>query len=178
MKSITTLLRTHPMRVAVIIALVAVAVFAGVRYAGGGDARAQGAPGPTAPAATVATASSSNTTAVGSGSCCATGGNGAGTGASNSTAGTAQVTGNVQKISVDLSTGVYNPDVISLKAGVPAEITFGQSGGCTAIVQSQDLGFRADLTGGPQTVKLAALQPGTYGFACGMNMVRGEIVVK
>ena len=181
MKSITNLLRTHPMRVAVIIALVAVAVFAGVRYAGGGDARAQGAPGTTTVAAATATpaaASSSKTTVAGSGSCCATAGKSAGAGASNSTAGTAHVTGNVQKISVDLSTGVYNPDVISLKAGVPAEITFGQSSGCTAIVQSQDLGFQADLTGGPQTVKLAALQPGTYGFACGMNMVRGEIVVK
>ena len=195
MKSITTLLRARPMRVAVVIALVAVAVFAGVRYAGGGDARAQGAPGATVPAATVAAASSSNTTAAGSGSCCATGsgaqtqasgggsccatgGSGAGTGASNSAAGTAQVNGNVQKISVDLSTGVYNPDVINLKAGVPAEITFGQSGGCTGYVQSQDLGFQADLTGGPQTVKLPALQPGAYGFACGMNMVRGEIVVK
>ena len=71
-----------------------------------------------------------------------------------------------------------NPSVIKLKAGVPAEITFGQSSGCTGYVQSEDLGFQADLRGGPQTVRLQGLQPGTYGFACGMNMVTGQIVVE
>jgi plastocyanin domain-containing protein len=45
-------------------------------------------------------------------------------------------------------------------------------------VQSQQLGFAEDLTSGPKTVKLGALQPGTYTFACGMNMVSGTIVVK
>ena len=61
---------------------------------------------------------------------------------------------------------------------MPTEITFSQSSGCTGYVQSQDLGFQADLTSGPQTVKLPALQPGTYGFACGMGMVTGQIVVQ
>jgi plastocyanin len=92
--------------------------------------------------------------------------------------GTAEVVGNVQKISVDLSKGYYEPNQIVLKAGVPAEITFGQSSGCTAQVVSQDLGFSEDLTAGPRTVKLAALQPGEYGFSCGMQMVFGKIVVE
>ena len=92
--------------------------------------------------------------------------------------GTAQVAGDVQKISVDLSKGYYEPNQIVLKAGVPAEITFGQSSGCTAQVVSQDLGFSEDLTAGPRTVKLAALQPGEYGFSCGMQMVFGKIVVE
>jgi plastocyanin len=94
------------------------------------------------------------------------------------TTGKANTTGAVQKISVDVSKGYYDPSTIELKAGVPAEITFSQSGGCTAQVQSQDLGFSADLSQGPATVKLPALTPGTYGFACGMNMVFGTIVVK
>lgn len=93
-------------------------------------------------------------------------------------AGTAQVVGGVQKISVDLSSGSYNPNVLDLQAGIPAEITFGRSSGCTGQVQSQQLGFAEDLTSGPKTVKLGALQPGTYTFACGMNMVSGTIVVK
>jgi plastocyanin len=90
----------------------------------------------------------------------------------------AEVAGGVQKIAVDLSSGSYNPSEIVLKAGVPAEITFGQSSGCTAQVQSQDLGFSEDLSGGPKTVKIPALKAGTYNFACGMNMVSGTIVVK
>ena len=76
--------------------------------------------------------------------------------------GSATLEGNVQKMSVDLSAGSYNPNTIKLKAGVPAEITFGQSSGCTAEVLSKDLGFSEDLTNGPVTVKLGALEPGTY----------------
>jgi plastocyanin len=94
------------------------------------------------------------------------------------TTGTATTSGNVQKISVDVSKGYYDPSTIQLKAGVPAEITFSASSGCTGQVQSQDLGFSADLTQGPATVKLPAVSAGTYTFACGMNMVRGTIVVK
>ena len=90
---------------------------------------------------------------------------------------TAQVQGGVQKIAVDVTLR-YNPSVVRLKAGVPAEITFSQAQGCTALVQSKDLGFQEDLSAGPKTVKLAGLQPGTYNFACGMNMVRGQVVVE
>ena len=90
--------------------------------------------------------------------------------------GTAQVSGGVQRISVDVS-NVYNPNVISMKAGVPGEITFSRGQGCTSHVQSSDMGFSADLSGGPQTVKVPALQPGTYSFSCGMSMVFGKVVV-
>jgi plastocyanin domain-containing protein len=75
-------------------------------------------------------------------------------------------------------TTVYNPNTIKLKAGVPAEITFSQAQGCTQVVQSTDLGFSEDLSAGPKTVKLQGLQPGTYAFSCGMNMVFGKIVVE
>ena len=94
------------------------------------------------------------------------------------TPGTATVEGAAQKISVDVSKGYYAPNVIKVKAGAPVDITFGQSSGCTAQVQSADLGFQADLSAGPQTVALGALKPGTYAFACGMNMVFGKIVVE
>ncbi len=61
---------------------------------------------------------------------------------------------------------------------MPAEITFGQSSGCTAQVISQDLGFSEDLTSGPKTVKLAGLSAGEYEFSCGMQMVFGKVVVE
>ncbi|PKQ38374.1 MAG: hypothetical protein CVT59_03905 [Actinobacteria bacterium HGW-Actinobacteria-1] len=103
---------------------------------------------------------------------------GSGSGSSTPIEGAATVEGDVQRISVDLSTGSYNPNTIKLKAGVPAEITFGQSSGCTAQVMSKDLGFFEDLTGGPVTVKVPALEAGTYSFSCGMEMVFGSIVVE
>lgn len=91
--------------------------------------------------------------------------------------GAATVVGDVQKIDVDLSSGIYAPNVIKLVAGVPAEITFGQGAGCLAQVMSQELGFFEDLSAGPRTVKLPALEAGEYPFSCGMQMVFGKIVV-
>lgn len=132
--------------------------------AGGGCNMSGGAPSAAPGAATAAPA--------GGGGCC--GGGAAGPAVTKA----ASLGNGVQKISVDVSKGYYDPSTIELKAGVPAEITFSQSSGCTGYVQSQELGFAEDLSGGPRTVKIAALQPGTYGFACGMNMVSGSIVVK
>lgn len=106
----------------------------------------------------------------GGGGCCGGGGGPATTGA-------AEVSGGVQKITVDTSRG-YNPSNIELKAGVPAEITFGAAQGCLQVVYSAELGFQEDLSTGPKTVKLPALKAGTYNFACGMDMARGTIVVK
>lgn len=125
----------------------------------GSPAAASGA-APTAPVA-------------GGGGCC-----GGGAAAGPKTTKKADTTGSVQKISVDLSKGYYDPSTIELKAGVPAEITFGQGSGCMSQVQSPELNFYEDLTSGPKTVKIAALQPGTYTFTCGMQMVSGTIVVK
>lgn len=158
--------------------LAAAAFFGAYRFAQAGNA--QGATGAIAalngavpiPVAGGAGTAGSGAGAGAGGGCCGSGA------ASAPIAGSAKTTGGVQKISVDLSTGSYNPNVIKLKAGVPAEITFGQSSGCTAVVQSADLGFSEDLTSGPKTVKLQDLKPGTYTFACGMNMVTGQIVVE
>ena len=93
------------------------------------------------------------------------------------TAATAAVSRGVQKLDVRVLGSSYDPTNISLKAGVPAEITFSQASGCTGSVQSSQLGFNEDLTSGPKTVKLKGLAPGTYGFACGMGMVSGRIIV-
>jgi hypothetical protein len=84
----------------------------------------------------------------------------------------------VQRIAVDVSAGFYNPSVIKLKAGIPTEITFGRSDGCTRVVQSSDLHFKEDLRAGSKTIKLKRLVAGTYEFACGMDMVAGKIEVQ
>lgn len=117
--------------------------------------------------------------ADGSSPACACCGNSGTSGTGETTEGAATVEGNVQRISVDATNG-YDPDVIRLTAGVPAEITFSQASGCMAQVMSEELGFYEDLTGGPKTVRIEAdvLQPGEYSFSCGMQMVFGTIIVE
>lgn len=91
--------------------------------------------------------------------------------------GAAVLEGDVQRITVDTANG-YDPNVIRLAAGVPTEITFKQGSGCMAEVMSQDLGFFEDLTNGDVTITMPPLEPGEYGFSCGMAMVFGTIVVE
>ncbi len=161
------------MRWAVIIAIAGVAFFGSYSYAVARSSAS--APGTALASTTGAVASGPSGTVAstgGGGGCC--GGGSKGPAITKS----ATIANGVQTIAVDLSSGSYNPNTIQLKAGIPAEITFGQSSGCTGQVQSQQLGFAEDLTSGPQTVKLAGLQPGTYQFSCGMGMVTGTIVVK
>jgi hypothetical protein len=83
----------------------------------------------------------------------------------------------IQRIAVD-ATNSYNPNVIVLETGTPAEITFSQGSGCLAQVMSADLSFFEDLQSGPRTVALEGLAPGMYNFSCGMEMVFGQIVVQ
>jgi hypothetical protein len=149
----------------VIGAIVAVAFFGSYTFA-----VAQAPQNQTAAVATSAPAPSSGSGGVGG--CC--GGGTRGPAITKS----ASVQGGVQTINVDLSKGYYDPSTIQLKAGIPSDITFGRGSGCLGAVQSQQLGFGVDLTSGPKTVKLGALQPGTYQFTCGMGMVSGSIVVK
>jgi hypothetical protein len=116
--------------------------------------------------------------------CCggaAAGGTSAGGGRGTPAAGgtrAASVQAGIQRITVDTSSGVYQPSTIQLKAGVPAEITFKQASGCLGQVVSQDLGFSENLTTGDKIVKLPALQKGSYGFSCGMRMVFGTVTVQ
>ncbi len=84
----------------------------------------------------------------------------------------------VQRIAVDVSQGSFNPNAITAKSGVPIEIVFGQGSGCLAEVQFPQFGVLEDLTNGGATVTLPALEPGTYGFSCGMEMVFGTLVVQ
>lgn len=87
------------------------------------------------------------------------------------------VEGEVQRVSVDATRG-FDPNIIRAQAEIPIEITFSEGFGCMAEVMSRDLGFFEDLTTGSKTIALPALEPGEYGFSCGMEMVFGTIVVE
>jgi plastocyanin len=162
-------------RYMIIAALVVAAFFGAYRFAQASNS--QGSSGVANAASQIGLAAPAGAAGAGSAGAAAGGGGCCGGGSGTPVKGTAKVEGGVQRISVDAARG-YNPNTIQLKAGVPAEITFSQSAGCTAIVQSSDLGFQEDLSSGPKTIKLKGLAAGTYNFACGMNMVRGTIVVQ
>ena len=76
--------------------------------------------------------------------------------------------------------GGYSPDRIRAKAGVPLRIVFDrqEAGDCTSKVVFPDFGATADLPAfGQATLELTPTAAGEYGFACGMNMVHGVLVV-
>lgn len=110
---------------------------------------------------------------------CGAGGGGCCGGSGETIEGTTTEEGGVQRIAVDTSQGSFNPNAIKAKAGVPIEIEFSQApGGCLSGVLFADFDIAEDLTAGPKTVKLPALQPGEYAFSCQMNMVTGTLIVE
>ena len=94
----------------------------------------------------------------------------------SATAGSADI----QRVSVlvDAAQSRYRPDVIYLKSGAPAQITFSRGTGRMATVESAQLGFYEDLTSGPRTVYLGPQRPGRYQFACDSDTVQGLIIVR
>ena len=92
---------------------------------------------------------------------------------------TAELAGGVQRITVTVRGG-YSPDVIRARPGVPLELVFDrqESGDCTSRVVFPDLAVSASLPAfGQTTVRLVPPAAGSFGFACGMNMVHGTLIV-
>ena len=51
--------------------------------------------------------------------------------------------------------------------------------GCVQVVQSKALGFKQELPLNEEVhFTIDTTTPGTYGFACGMDMVKGQVVVE
>jgi Cu+-exporting ATPase len=88
-----------------------------------------------------------------------------------------QLESNGQWIDVNVSDNYFDPNIIVAKAGVPITINFGEGQGCMAEVMFEDFPVNEDLTTGGAVVELPALDPGEYGFTCGMQMVAGTLVV-
>ncbi len=92
----------------------------------------------------------------------------------------AAVAGGVQEVTVTVRGG-YTPNRIRVQAGTPVRITFNrqESGDCTSRVVFPDFGANADLPAfGHASVEFTPQFPGEYGFACGMNMIHGVLVVE
>jgi P-type Cu+ transporter len=92
----------------------------------------------------------------------------------------AELAGGAQRADVTVRGG-YSPEVIRLRQGVPAELTFDrqESGDCTSRVVFPDFQVSAALPAYQRTtVRLDPAQAGQFGFACGMNMIHGTLVVE
>ena len=77
--------------------------------------------------------------------------------------------------------GSYTPDRIEVEAGRPVRLTFvrREANPCTEQVIFPDFGVVKELpVGRPVSVEFTPDRPGEFEFHCGMNMVRGRLVVK
>jgi P-type Cu+ transporter len=92
----------------------------------------------------------------------------------------AVLTGGVQRLEVTVKGG-YSPEVIRVRQGVPVELTFDrqEAGDCTSRVVFPDFQQSAALPAHQRTtVRLEPGEPGEFGFACGMNMIHGTLIVE
>src|SRR5690349_4755555 len=77
--------------------------------------------------------------------------------------------------------GGYRPNRIELTQGESVALRFirKESSGCSREVVFPSLGIRKELPEGVAVViQLPALEAGEYEFRCGMDMLRGKIVVR
>ena len=86
----------------------------------------------------------------------------------------------VQEVKVTVKGG-YSPDVIVVKQGQPVRLDFyrDETASCSDRVVFGDFGIARDLPAFKTTpVEFIPDKPGEFTFACGMNMMRGKIVVQ
>jgi len=77
--------------------------------------------------------------------------------------------------------GSYTPDVIVVKRGTPVELDFyrDETNSCTEQVVFGDFGISRMLPAFKTTrIKFTPERAGTFTFNCGMNMVRGKLIVE
>ena len=89
-------------------------------------------------------------------------------------------TGGVQEVQVTVKGG-YAPDVIVVKQGRPVRLDFyrGETASCSDRVVFGDFGIARDLPAFETTsVQFTPDKAGEFTFACGMNMMRGKLVVE
>lgn len=94
---------------------------------------------------------------------------------------TAEVTSaGVQAVRITVKGG-YAPDVIVVKQGQPVRIDFyrDETASCSEQVIFGDFGIARDLPAfQTTTIEFTPDKAGEFTFSCGMNMIRGRIVVE
>jgi Cu+-exporting ATPase len=92
----------------------------------------------------------------------------------------AELRGGIQEVQITVKGG-YSPDLIRVQEGVPLLLVFDrqENNDCSSRVVFPDFGVNKALAAfGRTTVELMPAQSGEFGFACGMNMLHGTLVVE
>lgn len=85
-----------------------------------------------------------------------------------------------QEIKVTVRGG-YSPDVIVVKQNVPVRLDFyrDETSSCSEQVVFGDFGIARDLPAFKTTpIEFTPEKAGEFTFACGMNMLRGKLIVE
>ncbi|HXH70713.1 MAG TPA: cupredoxin domain-containing protein [Pyrinomonadaceae bacterium] len=86
----------------------------------------------------------------------------------------------LQEIKVTVKGG-YSPDVIVVKKDVPVRLNFfrDETSSCSEQVVFGDFGIAKDLPAYKTTpIEFTPDKSGEFTFACGMNMLRGKLIVQ
>jgi RND family efflux transporter MFP subunit len=87
----------------------------------------------------------------------------------------------VQEVRVTVTETSFDPQRLTLRAGVPARVTFTRTSDktCATEVVFPSLNIRRGLPlNEPVTIEFTPDKAGEIAFACGMNMLRGRVVVQ
>jgi membrane fusion protein, heavy metal efflux system len=87
----------------------------------------------------------------------------------------------VQAVTVTLTEKGYQPESFKLKQGVPARVTFVRKveATCGSEIVLADYNIKRELPfNQPVTVEFTPSKSGAFKFACGMDMLRGKIIVQ
>jgi plastocyanin domain-containing protein len=86
----------------------------------------------------------------------------------------------VQEVQVTVQGG-YSPDVIVVQKGRPVRLNFfrDETASCSEQVVFGDFGIARDLPAFQTTpIEFTPRQAGEFTFTCGMNMMRGKLIVE
>jgi cupredoxin-like protein len=86
-----------------------------------------------------------------------------------------------QSVTVTLDARGYHPESFSLQQGIPARVTFVRKveGSCGDEIVLADYNIKRELPlNQPVVVEFTPAKTGEFKFACGMDMIRGKIIVQ
>ena len=92
----------------------------------------------------------------------------------------AATAGGVQEVQIMVKGG-YAPDVVVVRAGQPVRLNFyrDETASCSEQVVFGDFGIARDLPAYRTTpIEFTPQDPGEFTWTCGMNMMRGKLIVE
>lgn len=87
----------------------------------------------------------------------------------------------VQNVKISLTERGYEPETFRLKKGIPARVTFIRKteDDCGKEVVIPAYNIRRELPlNQPVTIRFTPRKAGSFNFVCGMDMLRGKIIVR